>query len=173
MRLLISCLSILILVSLSAQAQEVMLESVCRDLPVPAPADGGEYLSGVDVNGNPVEFADLNNNLKTPLYPLEIPVELSVLKLLDLEIDPKLKEAIDLKTDVAKVTVYEDGRVEYNGQDISERVGHHCLDDGEEAASEKIAKEAVKAHGQTQKDDVVSGSEKQTKTEPKEETPDE
>ncbi len=154
MRLLISCLSIVFILFISApvQAQQYTIETTCGQLARYAADSNAEYKPGVDADGNAVAPADLNHVIRSDIYPIEIPVEIKALKLMDLKIDPKLEAAIDSQTKVAHMMVYEDGSVEYNGEDISDRVSHRCLDSEEESAA--------KPDRQSAKDVVPSGPEK-------------
>ncbi|MCK5284450.1 MAG: hypothetical protein KAJ86_02565 [Alphaproteobacteria bacterium] len=149
----------------SVYAQEVVFESICKELPQQNSDNNADYIPGVDINGNPVEFADINGILKNAIYPIEIPIELRILKLLDLELSPVLKDAIDLDPMVAMIVVYEDGRIEYNGEDISDRVAHRCLDAEKGTEAQKIAKEASVMHGHNNNDVLVSDSENSTEKE--------
>lgn len=85
-----------------------------------------EYTPGVDVKGNAVTPADLNDSvIETPvLQPVTIPVEIDVIERFELEIPPE--SGIELKPRVADITIYPDGKVEYNGQEITQRSAFVC-----------------------------------------------
>ncbi|MCB1562320.1 MAG: hypothetical protein KDJ75_01990 [Alphaproteobacteria bacterium] len=105
----------------AAFAQEIVLGTLCQDDIDALIAKGVEYQPGVDVNGNAVAPADLNQSVKILSYPVEIPVEISLIKWMNLNVDPALR----LDPEVGHFELQKDGRITYNGQDISDRV-HLC-----------------------------------------------
>ena len=123
---------ILVLCALSqpAFADQIAITAVCSELPgnEPEGIEEAEYKPGVDVNGKPVAPADLNQPVKAINYPIQVPIEIDVLELLELEIPASVKAATDMESRVAYATLYEDGRVEYNGQNISQQVTYKCQD---------------------------------------------
>lgn len=118
--------AILCMSAVPAYAQHIEFRSLCHQLTpnVPEGVEGAEYQGGRDVDGKPVAPADLNQEIKAIEYPLEIPVEIDTLKLLGVVNE----EVVDLDTIPAVLLVHEDGRVEYNGQDISDRASYVCDD---------------------------------------------
>lgn len=140
-----------------AFSQEIVLDSLCRDEIEKLVEQGATYQPGVDVHGNAVAPADLNQKINILSYPIEIPVEISLIKWMNLNVDPALR----LDPEVASFTLYKDGHIEYNGQDVSDRV-HLCdkRDDKEVAP----AKTDGKSNGQVANDGVVSSP--QTTIEP-------
>lgn len=105
-------------------AQTVQLRTFCNEDGVPR----AEYTPGMDVHGDPVVPVDLNDHSKGMDYPIDIPIELSVLEWLGMD----KSEGVDATSDVARVQLFEDGRVEYNGRDISDRVSHLCVGEQEQ-----------------------------------------
>lgn len=108
-----------------ASAQEVTIRTPCKN-GVPYTSVGANYTPGVDVNGNAVVSADIDGGVQAFTYPLSIPVELDVLRVLDLDVSSALAQAGEFETKLGDVILYEDGRVEYNGQDISSSVETLC-----------------------------------------------
>lgn len=164
-----------------AQAQDVVLRSACNPVVVNEDVQGAEYTPGVDVHGNKVVGADLNEGVKSLSYPIVIPVEIDIIRFLDLKIPPAVDDATEITPDVAYFTLYEDGKVEYNGQDISSMVDHECVEgDGvpqvgmssqqasqaeenvalpkpEKPVLNKKAEKPAEDHGQKASDSVISG----------------
>lgn len=95
-----------------------------------------------------VVSADIGGGLKQPILdPIRIPIEIELLDRFDLGSVAGIP-GIDLEPIVASVEVYQDGRVLYNGQDISQQAFHKC---GMDAAR----KEAVEAVGGSAADGLV------------------
>ena len=120
---------ILCLLSIPAYAQEVVISTLCERLKPAEGAQSPEYVGGRDVKGNPVVPADLNQNITPIVYPIEIPIELHLLDLLDLGAPEQIQKSADMDTNVAYFKVFEDGHIEYNGQDISDRATHLCAEE--------------------------------------------
>lgn len=83
-----------------------------------------------DVNFKPSDYsgvsADIGGGLKAPINdPIRIPVEIELLDRLDLGAIEDIA-GIDLDVDVAGIEVFQDGRVLYNGQDVSQQIAFHC-----------------------------------------------
>lgn len=155
-------------------AQQVEIKIPCDS--ESADIESAEYKPGVDVNGNPVVGADLSSNIKSLNYPIRIPVEIDVLQFLDIDFPDGVVAGEEQDVRVAYFDVFEDGRVEYNGQDVSSRVVPGC-DDGEEPEIEvelvdedpqvKATEDVVKPDqkdGQDASDSVVSGDEVEGKS---------
>lgn len=100
-----------------------------------------EYVAGADVEGNVVAPADLQSNFQYP--PVVIPITLNLAQKFGLN----LPNGIELKPDVGQMEIFQDGRVRFNGKDISGKVQDRC---------ELIAKE-VKPNGQEPPHDIGSG----------------
>lgn len=89
-----------------------------------SPNASAEYQPGIDIEGKAVTPADLGGSPDTDLYPLRIPLEMNIFERFNLDI------AKDFITDasIVDIMVYEDGRVTYNGQDISSEVKTFCVE---------------------------------------------
>lgn len=107
-----------ILLSIPVYAQDKGV--ICRLL-TPA-AKSAAYVPGVDVNGNPVVPADVNAAPASVIAPdkIRIPVTISVLQ--GLQLPPGTK----LDADAGMVEVYMNGKVMYNGQDITPQTYAAC-----------------------------------------------
>ncbi len=111
--------------TLPVKAQAVLVEADCSELSQKQVA-GANYKPGVDVKGKSVKSADLGDVDQPIIYPLVIPVQIDLLRGLDLSAAWPSTLG-NLKTDVAYLTLFEDGHVEYNGQDISDRADVKCV----------------------------------------------
>ncbi len=143
------------------QAQELVLGTVCQDDIDKLVTQGAEYQPGVNVAGEAVTPADLNAPVKAISYPIEIPVEISLIKWMNLNVDPALK----LDPEVARFVLHENGDITYNGQNVSDRVRLCDAQDKAQlvqqagdstAADQTETKDTGKSSGQAPKDDIVS-----------------
>ncbi len=117
------CLSVLFFAASPAFAEDAGRDTICRLLPQYKPVADVEYKAGVDVQGNPVVGADLG----APLKPLDgpavvIPVDINLAS----RFNVALPAGAEIKPAIAALKIYADGRVEYNGQDISGQVHDMC-----------------------------------------------
>jgi hypothetical protein len=112
----------------AASAQDLVLEPYCSEVAAYQASLDPAFKPGVDKDGKPVAPADLEAPLPPLEYPIEIPVEVDILKFMNLEVPDIVSESGVMQPEVAHVTVYEDGHIEYNGHDISDRATFHCKD---------------------------------------------
>jgi hypothetical protein len=131
-------------------AQEIVLGALCQDDIDALIAKGVEYQPGVDVHSEAVVPADLNDPVKTMSYPIEIPVEISLIKWMNLNVDPALR----LDPEIGRFELQEDGRITYNGQDVSDRV-HLCEKSSNSTAAEEHSE--ARTEGAEPKDEKGSG----------------
>lgn len=126
--LFLSAVSIMFLPALSAQAKDktdgksssLAVEKLMCDKY--KSASDVAFKPGVDVNGNPVAPADLAPEaVKLPDY-LELPLSVDLGK----KIGVSLGDGVEAKAVVGNLKLYQDGRVEYNGQDVSGQVASFC-----------------------------------------------
>lgn len=98
------------------------------------------YTEGVDVHGNPIVPADIQKDaLEMYYYPLEIPLELDIIERFDLDVPV----GIIANPEVAGIRIFKDGKVQYNGQDVTDDVLVFCQ---EEVEKKKAADAAAAAH---------------------------
>ena len=88
-----------------------------------------EHVPDDDVNYKPgredVVPADVDGGVAQPVFdPISIPVQIELLEYMDIDVP----DGIDLEPYVAQVDVFQDGRVLYNGQDISKQTVVLCSD---------------------------------------------
>ena len=125
---------------LHAGAQVLSVEGLCETLPDYRQAEGVEHVPGAE----DVVPADLNA-IKNPINePVSIPVEID----LGARFNLNLPSDIELKPEVATIKVYQDGRIEYNGQDISRQLYAEC--------GQEPPEKSETADGQPPKDAVIS-----------------
>jgi hypothetical protein len=124
-----------ILLSVPAYAQDK--GTVCRLLTSGGKATASvppsaNYVPGVDVHGKPVVGADVNAAPASIIAPdkIRIPVTISVLQ--GLQLPPGTK----LDADVGMVEVFMNGKVMYNGQDITAQTYAACGMQAPEAVKE-------------------------------------
>ena len=123
-----------VMVSAPSYAQQSVCDSVVEHK---AAADVA-YQPGVDVDGNAVVPADLNGGMtavdNTLLYPIRVPLQIDVAEYLGVDLSAVANGALDLnQTQVGYVELQEDGRVFYNGQDLTSRLADACAKpDGQE-----------------------------------------
>jgi hypothetical protein len=96
-----------------------------RNTRASVPAD---YIPEVDVYGRPVKGANLNGptNFRAFASPVQIPIELDIIEYMGLSLSPQIQNAAVLKPTMAFISVYEDGRVMYNNQDIQNDLSTLC-----------------------------------------------
>lgn len=97
---------------------------ICSDRYM-APASGAmspNYQAGVDVKGNPVVPADLNPVPVAAPTVMEVPMTYDLAK----KLGQNLPEGIEMKGSLASIKLYSNGKVEYNGQDISSNAAAMC-----------------------------------------------
>jgi hypothetical protein len=116
-----------------AFAQTISVTTVCSQLAQYSAQPGTEFKPGVDVNGNPVAPADIDAPVPPIAYPVQIPIEVDILRLIEVDLPAQVEDSMEMDASVAYVTLEEDGRVFYNGQDISDQVTHACKEESEEA----------------------------------------
>lgn len=109
-------------------------------------ASDAAYQEGIDVNGNPVAPADLSLSapIEAPEY-MEVPLSVELGQKMDLP----LGNGVELNAVVGNLKLYTDGHVEYNGQDVSEKVATFCgVDTRTELA--KLPPQTVRNDGVTE-----------------------
>lgn len=106
-----------------SKAEEVLISSFCQQVKS-YQSGGAEYTPGVDVNGNAVAPADLNAIDMPIVDPVQLPVEIYLQDYFDLDL-PDVP-GLELKPTIADLEIFQDGRILYNGQDISQPLLEQC-----------------------------------------------
>lgn len=95
---------------------------ICEKRYIHQPDEGVAYQPGVDVNGNAVEGADLNSSpVQVPDY-IEVPLTVELSKAFNIS----LNEGGELKSVIGSLKLFRDGKVEYNGADVTSQAEQFC-----------------------------------------------
>lgn len=116
-------------VAKTPEQQELMknarLVSLCNHNAVNHVPDADvEYKPGIDAKGNFIVAPDIGVDFGRNIYPLYIPLEINLVERLDLDVPI----GIIMNPEIAGIMVYEDGKVTYNGHDISRNVETFCAE---------------------------------------------
>lgn len=103
----------------AAFAQDVSLEVLCKALPDYSQAAGVEYVAGAE----DVVPADLNPLKVAAPDVVNIPIDLMLAERFQ---SVRIPNDLELKPTVALVSIHKNGRVKYDGQDISGQVYSLC-----------------------------------------------
>lgn len=138
MRLLLFTLTILML-SQTVLAEEAQ-SALCKVLPAHVPQADVAYVGDATV---PADLNPIATPIATPIYdPVVIPVEVDLIDRFNLNVPAGIK----LKPEVASVKIYQDGRVDYNGQDITDQAHELC----------NLEAKVQKSNGQQGEDELIS-----------------
>ncbi|PCJ99756.1 MAG: hypothetical protein COA45_02760 [Zetaproteobacteria bacterium] len=112
------------------------LSSLCRQ--IDRSNKGAEYVPGVDVGGKRVVSADVSSTPSQYINnPIIIPIEIDIIGRFGLA----LPADISLMPTVANLKIYQDGRVKYNDEDVTDHVVALCKD------AKEIEKNTQSEHG--------------------------
>lgn len=81
------------------------------------------YKAGVDVQGNPVAPADINAAPQMLADIVRVPLPVELAKVLNI-----MPEGVELKAGLGLIEIFKNGRVAYNGLDISNQMDVLCGD---------------------------------------------
>lgn len=103
----------------ATRAQTVVVSgSACAALAQYVPDPSIDYKSGVDVDGQPVEPADLGGGVRIDLpKEFQIPITVDLQKRLGIPVDPSQYQTDQFR--IGTVT-YKDGRAYFNGQPLQD-----------------------------------------------------
>ena len=144
--------TLLILSFRPAMASEQSITTLCKysnhnESNVPS----AEYVPGVDVYGNPVTSADLGSSSSAHIYnPVIIPIEVD----LAARYGFTLPAGVELKPTVADIKIFQDGRIQYNGKDISNNIETLCSN--YQNQNKKIQSNQAEQHGHESHHPVIS-----------------
>lgn len=137
-----------------AYAQVVSVEGFCDQIHAYQKPAGVDFLSGRD----DVVPAELNSFNASAYDVINIPIDVILAQRFQ---ELNVPDGLNLLPTVSNIAVHQDGRIVYNGQDISEQLYALC---GEQVASPDIdLKSDGKAHGQAG-NDVLKSEPMKTKT---------
>ena len=86
------------------------------------PAADVEYQPGIDAKGNFIVPPDIGFASQAKTFPMHIPLELDIIERFDLDVPI----GIISDPEIAGIMIHKDGKVTYNGQDISNNVQTFC-----------------------------------------------
>lgn len=118
---------LLLIASPALAAEPVVDVQLCREMLSHTPRDDVAYKPGVDVKGRPVAPADLQttqdyNFLK---QVAEIPLTIDLAQRLSLD-----TAGLEMKTELPPLQMRPDGRIFWNGQDITQQAVYYCEGQG-------------------------------------------
>lgn len=123
---------------------------ICSRSYMKADPAAANYKPGVDVNGNSVAGADLNDqSAMVPTY-LEMPLTIDLASKLQ-----ATTSEIELKPSMGKLKLYQSGKIEFNGQDITSNIASVC---GEPLSKFKVKQETGPKFPVMEKFEPASGS---------------
>ena len=134
-----------LMVTMPAFAQEETTVTVlCENLPDYIAPEGVNFVPGQD----DVVPADVGGGVEQPLSdPVRIPVQIELEEFFDLN-DFTHVQGLDLEPTVSMLEIYQDGRVLYNGQDVSKQVLVAC--EREQASDGQAVDNAVNSEPDVQ-----------------------
>ncbi len=98
---------------------------MCQSITMLSGLRGAAYVPGVDVNGKrvaPAEVDDgLNNSFGLP-QQIDVPITVDLAQ----HIGIKNPKGLELDSEVGKLSIMNDGKILYNGKDITENVTVYC-----------------------------------------------
>lgn len=103
---------------------EARVKTLCKTIQPYTPQQGiagADYVPGVDVHGKPVAPADLSGGMPA-MNPVVIPVEINLAQRFGLV----LPNGVEMKPEIARIEIFQDGRILYNGADVSQRIHSTC-----------------------------------------------
>lgn len=83
---------------------------------------GADYTPGVDVNGNPVAAADMNDYSHILPHTIQIPIVVDLAERLSVDLPAGTK----LEAPIQTVEIQKDGRITLNGEDITKAAQALC-----------------------------------------------
>ncbi len=126
-------------------------KNICKELEQHQ-MGGADYIPGVDVEGQEVVPADLEQQIPAIFDPVIIPITINLAERYDLA----LPQGLELKPELGWMEIYRDGRVLFNGEDVQGRLKAACLLEKAENPQEQ--------DGQSSPDPLVSGDNNEKST---------
>ncbi|MBI1300495.1 MAG: hypothetical protein GC137_02455 [Alphaproteobacteria bacterium] len=119
---------IFMIFSFPAQAQVIAtiedMSVVCSKIEeAQANIPPADYVPGIDVEGKSVVPADITPSNRFVNDPIIIPIELNLAERFDVD----LPDGVFSEPDLSSLEIYQNGKITYNGLDITEKVEEHCV----------------------------------------------
>lgn len=130
MKILLSCFMILLTIPAFAQSTDSALKynqrlkKLCNtsaDINY-VPAEDVEYQPGIDAKGNFIVPPDIGFAAQQNTFPMQIPIELDIIERFNLDVPI----GIIADPEVAGIVIHEDGKVTYNGQEVTNNIQTFC-----------------------------------------------
>ena len=125
----VSVLFVLLFFGVPAWAEDVTVDiNLCREMVSHTPRGDVAFQPGVDAKGKPVAPADLQTSQDFNFLKniREIPLTVDLAE--RLEVDAK---GLEMKTDLPPLQLRPDGRVFWNGQDLTQQAVYMCDQQGQ------------------------------------------
>lgn len=152
------CLLILMSVPRFAYAQENKIAPECRSLTAHKADVGVDYKPGVDVKGRPVVPADINAAVIDVPDMMVVPLSIDLAK----RLPSASAKGVDMAGTAGFLEVWKNGRITYNGQDVTPQVYLLCG----QKMPENLAPAKPVEDGQTPADVIKSTPVKETPAAP-------
>ena len=138
-------------------AEQMMVRAFCQQVVAYQSSGDADYVPGIDIDGNAITPADLST-IEVPIVdPVDFNFEVDIADYFDLT--GAFPEGSKVEPVLADLEIYQDGRILYNGQDISVPVLERCREDVDNGIEgEKIGDEAQSINGQGESNAVNSTS---------------
>ena len=94
---------------------------VCQEYKAMQAVQGPDYVPGVDAYGRPVVPADVTNGTS-----IDVPERMDIAVQIDVAQAMSFPVPVEANAVPGVVTVFKDGRVLYNNQDVSSQVSSYC-----------------------------------------------
>lgn len=142
----------LVLFSSVAYAEQMSLKTICNNpIHQKKPTVSADYVPGVDIHGNTVAPADLNDRASPYIKnPILIPIEVDLAQRFGLN----LPLGVELKPTVADLEIYQDGRIKYEGRELKQDIETLCKN--YHAHHKKNQSNQTEQHGHESRDPVLS-----------------
>ncbi|PCI98873.1 MAG: hypothetical protein COB14_07180 [Alphaproteobacteria bacterium] len=132
-------------------ADKTDVSALCRQLD--DLRNSAEYVPNVDVHGKHVAPADVSRSSSQYINnPIIIPIEIDLIDRFGLS----LPTEISLKPTIASLKIYQDGRVKYNDEDVTERTLSLCKDK-QEITHIPQSEHGQRAHNPLPSSDKIEG----------------
>lgn len=109
-----------------AQDDAPQMDVFCDRLVEHVPNADVTYQPGVDVNGNRVVSVDIGSIDRPIDEPVIIPIEVDIQDYFNFNTGAAAAAGVELEPRVGEIVVHHDGRILYNGQDVTRRVIYGC-----------------------------------------------
>lgn len=144
----------LALIFFPAPAYAQSSEPLCQFWSMHKPSTDAAYKPGVDVHGKPVVPADINVQMPSlPPSRITFPITVDMARQFNIPVP----EGTKMDTDMGMIDVYTDGKILYNGQDMSAQAAALCAEKPAAAEVKQTEPEPLKTKPIEEDKDVIWG----------------